>query len=108
MIRHYVLTLDGNAQRLSSVLTGGADGPNDRPLRSISLQPAGANANPIFLGHAGVSSTDFGVRLEPGATNVPPAPFVFGELDRGAMKLSEFYVIGTSTQKLHILVHEDL
>lgn len=106
MIAHFVLTLDGNAQRLSAVLPdAAAGGLHDRPVKAVSLQPAGANANPVYVGNAGVSATDFGVRLEAGAAGVPPAPFVFGELQFGGLKLSELYVIGTNTQKLHLLVH---
>lgn len=99
MIRHHVLTFDGNAQALSTVADAKTLG-----IRSISLQPAGGNGNPCYLGAAGVSSTDYGVRLEAGATGVPPAPFVLGEFPTGWLKLEELYVIGTSTEKLHVLV----
>lgn len=99
MIAHHVLTFDGNAQRLSSVA-----GALNLGIRTISLQPNGANANPCYLGGPGVTASDFGVRLEAGAAGVPPAPFVLGEFQTGWAQLAECYVIGTSTQKLHILV----
>ena len=99
MIRHHVLTLDGTAQQLSAVT--GALGFG---IRTISLQPAGPNGNPIYLGGPAVSSTDFRVRMEAGTGGVPPAPFVLGEYPTGWAQLAECYVIGTSTQKLHILV----
>ncbi len=105
-IEHHVLTLSGAVQRLSDVLTDTEiSGRDDVPLRTISLQPRGANANPIYVGATAVTSaTDFGVRLEPGATGVPPAPFILGEHDVGGpLRLSHFYVIGTATQHLHIL-----
>lgn len=105
MIRHYTLTLNGSAQRLSSVLPDAlADGRHDRPVRTISLQPHGGNGNEVYVGAAAVSSSNFGVRLEAGATGVPPAPFVLGEYAPGWCKLSDFYVIGTDTQKLQLLV----
>lgn len=99
MIRHHVLTLDGNAQCLDTV--SGALGAS---IRTISLQPDGANGNPVYVGSAGVTSSVFGVRLEAGATGVPPAPFVLGEFPTGWLKLSDLYVIGTDTQVLHLLV----
>jgi hypothetical protein len=105
MVKHYVLTLDGNAQRLSSLIADQQPhGAHDTPLRAISLQPGPANANAVFLGGAAVSATDFGVRLEASAAGVPPAPFILGEFDEGGMRLSDFYVIGTATEKLHVLV----
>jgi hypothetical protein len=99
MIRHHVLTLTGSAQRLSTVT--GAELPK---IRTVSIQPAGANANPSYIGASGVSSTDYGVRMEAGAAGVPPAPFVLGEFANGWASLDDFYVIGTNTEKLHILV----
>ena len=105
-IQHHVLTLSGAAERLSDVLTDpSVSGRDDVPLRTISLQPRGANANPIYVGATSVvSATDYGIRLEPGATGVPPAPFILGEHDVGGpLKLSNFYVIGTAAQHLHIL-----
>ena len=104
-IQHHVLTLSGVAERLSDLLADPAvGGRDDLPLRTISLQPRGANANPIYVGATNVvSATDYGVRLEPGATGVPPAPFILGEHEAGPLRLSNFYVIGTATQHLHIL-----
>lgn len=105
-IQHHVLTLDGAVQRLSDVLTDRTSaGRDDVPLRTISLQPRGTNGNPVFVGAtSSTSSTDYGVRLEPGSASVPPAPFILGEHDVGGpLRLSNFYVIGTDTQHLHIM-----
>jgi hypothetical protein len=104
-IQHHVLTLSGAAERLSDLLADPAvGGRDDVPLRTISLQPRGANANPIYVGATSVvSATDYGVRLEPGATGVPPAPWILGEHEVGPLRLSNFYVIGTAAQHLHIL-----
>ena len=101
--RHYTLTLNGSAQRLSSVLPDTTPGgPDDLSSAVIVLQPDGANANPVFVGGPGVTTSDFGFRMEPGAAGAPPAPYTFTPEHR-TMKLSSLYVIGTSTQKLHIL-----
>lgn len=99
MIRHHVLTMTGSAQQLSSVT-----GALNLGIRTISLQPAGANAAACYVGAAGVSNTDYGVRLEAGAAGVPPAPFVLGEFPTGWLKMEDLYVNGANTEKLHILV----
>lgn len=107
MIRHYVLTLDGTAQRLSSVLAGGAGAANDLPIRAITLQPLGTNANPIYCGgheSGAVTSSSYGWRLEAAAAGVPPAPFILGEFSNAPMKLSDLQVIGTNTEKLTIAI----
>ena len=110
--RHFNLTLDGTVQRLSNALpdntVGGAD---DEALRVISLQPEGGNADPIFVGGgrkaaagASLSSTDYGFRLEAATATIPPAPFILGEFETGPIRLSEFYVLGTADEILHIAV----
>lgn len=100
MIRHYVLTTTGSAQLLSTALSGAL--PN--PIRTISIQPFGTNAAASYIGGAGVSSTDYGVRMEAGAAGIPPAPFVLGEYTPAWLKLDELYVNGTNNEKLAILV----
>jgi hypothetical protein len=108
MIRHYVLTLTGSAQRLSAVLPGLDGGPNDLPIRAISIQPGTANANPCYVGGydsgSAVSSSSYGVRFEAAAAGVPPAPFVFGEFANLPMKLSDFAIIGTNTETVKVLI----
>ena len=99
-IRHYVLTLNGSAQRLSSVLTNtNPGGPNDEAFRFLTLQSGKANTNDIFVGGSTVSATDYGMRLDPTDT-IPPIDM--GHYDAGPVKLSEIYVIGTNNEKLHI------
>ena len=67
-MRHYVLTLNGAAQQLSSVLA--ADNQlNRRPFRLLLFSARAANSNPIFVGGPDtVSATDYGFRI-----NAPPA-----------------------------------
>lgn len=101
MIRAHVLTLTGSAQSLSTL----SDALN-ASIRTISLQPGGGNAAPIYVGDAvnTPSAASHGVRLEAAAATIPPAPFVLGEFAPGWCKLSDFQVIGANTEKLHILV----
>jgi hypothetical protein len=99
MIRHHNLTLTGSAQQLSSIV-----GSLPNPIRTLSIQPDGANGNPVYLGGPGVSSSDYGVRMEAGATGVPPAPLVLGEFGSGWVRLEELYVFGTAAQSIHLLV----
>lgn len=101
-INHYVLTLTGSAQLLSTVLGSSAE---DISLRGLWLQPNAANVNLIYLGGSTstVTSSNYGVRLETPASSIPPPPFNPGELDTAPMKLSDFYVLGTGPDKLHIL-----
>lgn len=105
---HYVLTLNGAAQQLSSVfpaLTGGLkSGAYDYPCTFLTLQPGGGNANPIYLGDdASISSTDYGFRLEAATGGIPPAPFVF-DPPVGNVKLSDLYVLGTAGETLHLFL----
>lgn len=104
MLKQYTLTLDGNAQRLSSVFTN-TDVPNNEDVlcQSIMLQPDGANNNPILVGDENVAAAAFCFRLEAGnASNEPPAPFILGDLGRSGARLSDFYVLGTNLEVLHI------
>lgn len=105
---HYVLILTGAVQPLSSVfpaLSGGLkSGAYDYPCTFLTLQPGGANGNPIYLGaDANVSSTVYGFRLEAATGGVPPAPFVFNP-PVGNVKLSDLYVLGANGEKLHLFL----
>lgn len=104
--KHYVLTLNGSAQQLSSVLGGDADDAK----AAIWIQPRGTNVNLIYVGTSNsVTSTNYGIRLEVPVSGVPQAPFNFGEfagnleLFRSPLKMSQFWVFGTNGEFLHIL-----
>jgi hypothetical protein len=101
MIRAHVLTLNGSAQSLSTLSDA-----LPYSIRTISLQPGGANAAPIYVGDAITtpSASSHGVRLEAATATIPPAPFVLGEFAPGWCTLADFRVIGANTEKLHILV----
>ena len=91
---HRVLTLAGSAEPLSSL----------GKVRWLSLQPGGANSNPVFIGGPGVSSTDYGTRLPAASGGVPPPPHVIAEFYDGALSAQDIYVYGTAAEKLHIHV----
>jgi hypothetical protein len=109
--KHYTLTLNGSAQRLSSVLLpallnqepAAVDGgvAADVPLREIILSNVAGNANVIYVGgSSGVSSTSHAFALDP--TEASQAPVRLGPYESGPLKLSDFWVIGTNAQLLGI------
>lgn len=106
MVRSYALTLTGAIQRLSDVYGDGAgviNAVNDIPYRTLVLQGAKAGAD-VFVGGDNLaltlSSTKFGVRLDPTAA---APPVVLGGYDMGPLKLSDIYVLGTNTQIMTVL-----
>jgi hypothetical protein len=108
MVKHYVVTLDGNVQRLSTALNiNQPHGAADMPAKVLTMQPGGANANPVFVGSRDdITSSDYGFRLEAANAGVPPAPFVL-DLNTNSLRLSDLYVKGTSTEKLFLSVIGD-
>lgn len=108
MVRHAVLTLSGAAQQLSSMLIPDlpAKALGQPGLVQLWLQPDGANANPVYIGGDDtVSASNYGIRLEAGATGVPPAPISL-TTPQGHPKyltLADIWVFGTNTQKLTVL-----
>lgn len=107
MIRHAVLTLDGTAQQLSAMLTPNlpAKDVGQPGLIQIWIQPGGTNANPVFIGGPGVTTTDYGVRLNAAAAGVPPAPFsLCDHLPHPKfVTLADVYVIGTGAETVTVL-----
>lgn len=100
-VAHYVLTLSGSAQALSTIT-----GATTRPIRTVTLQPGTANTNPVYVGASTLTSSDYGVRLEAPETSIPPAPLILADTQGlvGHFKLSDVYVLGTNNEKLHLLV----
>jgi hypothetical protein len=100
-VAQHVLTLTGSAQALST-----ASGASSNAIRTVSIQPGTANANPVFIGDVNVSDTVYGIRIPASVTNEPPAPIILGETQSqvGHFKLSDVYVRGTNTEKVHLLV----
>ena len=103
-VRHYNLTLTGVAQRLSSVLTDtNPGGANDEAIRELHLSADPGNAAAVYVGAAStVSSASHGFSLDP--TQASQLPVKLGPYDAGAVKLSELWVLGTNTEKLHLLL----
>jgi len=100
MVTHFVLTLSGSAQILSTATSTTKIGL----LKQLILQADGGNANLIYVGGTGaavaaVSSTAYGFRIEIPVSTVPAAPTILEAINTS---LADWQVIGTSTQKLHI------
>jgi hypothetical protein len=97
---HYVATVTGAAQRLSTLLD--LDAAEDVPFEHLTMQADGANGNPIFIGGPGVSATSYASRIPASAAGVPHWPPLWFELTARPVKLSEIFVMGTVGEKLHI------
>lgn len=95
-----VITHTGSAQAFHTAMS-----VPDEPIQWLSVQPDGGNANATYIGPSGVASTN-GIYLQAGNTSVPPAPYeVSSRWDTGPSKapmLSDWYAIGTNTQKLRV------
>lgn len=126
-IKHLDLTLSGAAQNLGGALTAAqltqlvgqelydkaaAAGLATRDIaakytfRTISFQGDPANANPIYVGgeNATVSSSSWGWLIPAAVAGVASPPLIY---DIGPpAKLTDFFVLGTANQILHILVQE--
>lgn len=98
----YSLTLNGSAQRLSSVLSDTTvGGKDDISIRQLILQGHHANTARVFVGDdASVSGTDYGFYL-PIPTD-SPLPVSVGPFETGPVRLSNFWVIGTNNEVLKI------
>jgi hypothetical protein len=98
----YSLTLNGSAQRLSSVLANTqVGGPDDVAIRQLTLQGHHANTARVFIGDdSSVSVTDYGFYC-PIPTG-SPVPVILGPFETGPMRLSNFWVIGTNAEVLKI------
>ena len=97
---HYVLTLDGSAQRLSGVL--GAD-VQEIPIGQLILQADGGNAAVVGVGFSDAVTTSSCAATIPAAVaGVPAAPLLLGPFKPSQLFLSQIWVVGTSTQKLRI------
>lgn len=103
--KDYTLTLTGVAQRLSTVLANNAPGgPEDFACRQIIFSSDPANANAIYVGTtSAVSSTVHGFSLDPTQATAKDRESV-GPFEAGPVKLSDFWVVGTNTQLLHVML----
>ena len=93
---HLTHTLNGSAQQISLLGCVGA----------LLVQADGANANPVYIGGATVSSSDYGVRIPAAVGGEPSAPFMVNwEHYHKAYPDTDIvlYVLGTNAQKLHFI-----
>ena len=104
--KHFILTLNGSAQRLSSVLPNVAvGGVDDIGCRQIILQQVPANTAVIYGGADDtVSATDHGWSLDPTQATAGNDRVVFGPFDSGPIRLSDIWVIGTNNELLAIFL----
>jgi hypothetical protein len=91
------------AQRLSNVYGDGVgvvNPRNDIPYRQLILAADPSNANPLYVGDSDVTAPDNAAFvLQPGVASV--ATMVIGPFATGAVKLSDFWVVGvTGTPRL--------
>lgn len=99
------LLLTGVAQQLSTALSANGLAIGDVPIRELLIQLRSTNANPVYVGTgSGVSATAYGVRLPAPVAGLPSGPFLIGEFNDGTVQLGDFWVIGTDTENLHLLV----
>lgn len=108
MVKHYTLTLSGSAQRLSQVLSTGANNAQphpseDWPFHQLILQADPANAAVVYLGSdASLSSTSAGAALDPTQATAQDRVSL-GPFGAGPLKLSDIWVLGTASQRLFVL-----
>lgn len=102
-LRHYTVTLTATATPVLTLVdpTLARGGARDEAFRFISVQAGKANNSDAFVGGPTLTTTDYGVRLDPGDT-APPLDLV-GHYDAGPVKLSDIYVVGAAGEKLHFL-----
>lgn len=100
MITQHVITLNGNSQNLLTALSLSTD--SDPLCYAIIMQPKGTNAGVIYVGCGTVSDTACIWRLEAGASGVPPAPFILGEMSVPRIRLSELSVKGANNEVLFL------
>lgn len=108
-IKAYTLTLSGSSENLASALAAAGatitpGGEGDGSFASVILQSNQDNAGDIYIGNNGqtVTSASYGTRLEANA-EVAPAVREFDAAGGSSLRLSDFVVLGTANEKLHVL-----
>lgn len=101
MIFHATLDLDGTSQSLADAFVG-----NLGSIKFLAMQADGANTGLIYVGGSqstAPTSSSYGFRIEIPASSIPVAPSIF-EFPTGSISLADFNVLGTSNDKLHLLI----
>lgn len=97
--RHKTVTLSGTVQNLHTAV-----GRQDEFIRQIGFQHDPANNNSVYVGgDDSLSASNFGFVLQ----NDPPGPDMgivgkIGPFESSCCKLSDFYILGTAAQKVHV------
>lgn len=100
-VRHYTVTLTGSAQNLATVLiaAGTLSAAEDGPYQQLILYADDGNGNIVAVGgDSGVTTSDYGVALD------AEESLDFGSFLSAVPRLRDIWVIGTNTQKIHVLV----
>lgn len=109
MVQHYVLTLNGSVQRLSSVLPGATADQvaQEKTWSFLSLQADSANTHVVYVGGYPqvVSSSAFGFVVPIPVTSIPAAPIPI-QPGQPSLRLSEWQVLGTNGEKLVLCVKD--
>lgn len=100
--RTYDVTFSGAAQRVSTVLGIAPGGPDDLSFRQLIFAADPANAAVCYVGDDnGISATSHGFALDPTQATAKDRE-TLGPFEAGPLKLSDFWVLGTVNQVLHI------
>ena len=98
-VHHFTVTISVTT---SFQLSGTVTTPD--PIKFIAVQADPANAGIVYLGGAEtLSSTAYGVYIPKPVSTIPAAPIQLGT-GNGFLSASEIYIVGTTTDKLHVLV----
>jgi hypothetical protein len=105
--RDYSLVLNGSAQRLSRVLSNADDSQpsatENLPFRQLVFAADPANTAVVYVGTSSlVSSTVHGFSLDPTQATALDK-IVLGPYESGPLHLSDFWVLGTTNERLHVL-----
>jgi hypothetical protein len=98
--KHYAVTLSGAVQRVSTAL-GLTEAAATLPYRQLIFSADPANTAVLYVGDSAVASTTHGFALDPTAATAMDKVSV-GPFPSGAVKLQDFYVIGTANERLMI------
>ena len=97
--KHFTATVTAVARDLKTAL--GLLDSEDIPLQSLTLQADPENAHPVFAGGAGVTTTNYCVRIPAPPQGEPGYPIKYEPAAR-PVKLSEIYIVGTAGEELHV------
>lgn len=98
MIKQLNVTLSGSAQ----VLTGGISGTyNDPPIKQIGIQADSANTHVVRVGDSSLTDSLFLTEIPVPPSSIPYGPLIIDFPKDSVVRLSELYVKGTDTEKIH-------